>query len=89
MRSVVASHGPGSNPRDSIGYPRMSANGESSTTMHRLLHASGSHPIPMPYDPKFDLVYFSLRTALVVYLDIAGFSGRSASPSDASAGRAP
>ncbi|KZV55143.1 hypothetical protein F511_30766 [Dorcoceras hygrometricum] len=36
----------------SIGYPRMSANGESSTTMHRLLHASGSHPIPTPYDPK-------------------------------------
>ncbi|KZV31166.1 hypothetical protein F511_16490 [Dorcoceras hygrometricum] len=30
----------------------MSASGESSTTMYRLLHASGSHPIPMPYDPK-------------------------------------
>ncbi|KZV26501.1 pentatricopeptide repeat-containing protein [Dorcoceras hygrometricum] len=25
---------------------------ESSTTMHRLLHASGSHPIPPPDDPK-------------------------------------
>ncbi|KZV58317.1 hypothetical protein F511_34267 [Dorcoceras hygrometricum] len=37
---------------DSIGYPRMSASGESSTTMHRLLHASGSHPIPPPDDPK-------------------------------------
>ncbi|KZV22960.1 F-box/kelch-repeat protein-like [Dorcoceras hygrometricum] len=37
---------------NSIGYPRMSASGESSTTMHRLLHASGSHPIPTPYDPK-------------------------------------
>ncbi|KZV48342.1 hypothetical protein F511_24448 [Dorcoceras hygrometricum] len=36
----------------SIGYPRMSAIGESSTTMHRLLHASGSHPIPPPNDPK-------------------------------------
>ncbi|KZV55686.1 hypothetical protein F511_08320 [Dorcoceras hygrometricum] len=36
----------------SIGYPRMSASGESSTTMHRLLHASGSHPIPPPNDPK-------------------------------------
>ncbi|KZV34288.1 F-box/kelch-repeat protein-like [Dorcoceras hygrometricum] len=36
----------------SIGYPRMSASGGSSTTMHRLLHASGSHPIPTPYDPK-------------------------------------
>ncbi|KZV38612.1 hypothetical protein F511_01164 [Dorcoceras hygrometricum] len=34
----------------SVGYPRMSASGESSTTMHRLLHASGSHPIPTPYD---------------------------------------
>ncbi|KZV38419.1 hypothetical protein F511_41091 [Dorcoceras hygrometricum] len=38
--------------KDSIGYPRMSASGESSTTMHRLLHASGSHPIPPPNDPK-------------------------------------
>ncbi|KZV22911.1 hypothetical protein F511_29832 [Dorcoceras hygrometricum] len=37
---------------DSIGYPCMSASGESSTTMHRLLHASGSHPIPPPNDPK-------------------------------------
>ncbi|KZV52390.1 hypothetical protein F511_32589 [Dorcoceras hygrometricum] len=37
---------------DSIGYPRMSASGEFSTTMHRLLHASGSHPIPPPNDPK-------------------------------------
>ncbi|KZV36579.1 hypothetical protein F511_41216 [Dorcoceras hygrometricum] len=36
----------------SIGYPRMSASDESSTTMHRLLHASGSHPITTPYDPK-------------------------------------
>ncbi|KZV25357.1 hypothetical protein F511_07241 [Dorcoceras hygrometricum] len=36
----------------SIGYPRMSARGESSTTMHRLLHASGSHPIPPPDDPN-------------------------------------
>ncbi|KZV55758.1 hypothetical protein F511_21254 [Dorcoceras hygrometricum] len=36
----------------SIGYPRMSASGESSTKMHRLLHASGSHPIPTSYDPK-------------------------------------
>ncbi|KZV53026.1 hypothetical protein F511_06193 [Dorcoceras hygrometricum] len=35
-----------------IGYPRMSASGESSTTMHRILHASGSHPIPPPDDPK-------------------------------------
>ncbi|KZV30309.1 hypothetical protein F511_17191 [Dorcoceras hygrometricum] len=36
----------------SIGYPRMSASGESSTMMHRLLHASRSHPIPPPNDPK-------------------------------------
>ncbi|KZV27045.1 hypothetical protein F511_36714 [Dorcoceras hygrometricum] len=36
----------------SIGYPRMSASGESPTTMHRLLHSSGSHPIPTPYNPK-------------------------------------
>ncbi|KZV30401.1 splicing factor 3B subunit 1-like [Dorcoceras hygrometricum] len=36
-----------------IGYPRMSASGESPTTMHRLLHASGPHPIPPPNDPKW------------------------------------
>ncbi|KZV38909.1 hypothetical protein F511_35772 [Dorcoceras hygrometricum] len=36
----------------SIGYPRMRASGESSTTKHRLLHASGSHSIPPPNDPK-------------------------------------
>ncbi|KZV24586.1 cylicin-2-like [Dorcoceras hygrometricum] len=35
-----------------LGYPRMRASGESSTTKHRLLHASGSHPIPPPNDPK-------------------------------------
>ncbi|KZV48737.1 plastidial lipoyltransferase 2 [Dorcoceras hygrometricum] len=37
---------------DSIGYPRMKASGESSTTKHRLLHASGPYPIPPPNDPK-------------------------------------
>ncbi|KZV25914.1 hypothetical protein F511_28593 [Dorcoceras hygrometricum] len=37
---------------DSIGYPRMRASGESSTTKHRLLHASGPHPIPPPNEPK-------------------------------------
>ncbi|KZV30024.1 carboxyl-terminal-processing peptidase 1, chloroplastic [Dorcoceras hygrometricum] len=31
----------------SIGYPRTKASGESSTTKHRLLHASGPHPIPI------------------------------------------
>ncbi|KZV46599.1 hypothetical protein F511_39335 [Dorcoceras hygrometricum] len=36
----------------SIGYPRMKASGESSTTKHRLLHTSGPHPIPPPNDPK-------------------------------------
>ncbi|KZV40498.1 apoptosis-inducing factorB-like [Dorcoceras hygrometricum] len=36
----------------SIGYPRMTASGESLTTKHRLLHASGPHPIPPPNDPK-------------------------------------
>ncbi|KZV06848.1 hypothetical protein F511_45668 [Dorcoceras hygrometricum] len=30
----------------------MRASGESSTTKHRLLHASGPHPIPPPNDPK-------------------------------------
>ncbi|KZV30029.1 hypothetical protein F511_20891 [Dorcoceras hygrometricum] len=37
---------------DNIGYPRMKASSESSTTKHRLLHASGPHPIPPPNDPK-------------------------------------
>ncbi|KZV29662.1 hypothetical protein F511_15470 [Dorcoceras hygrometricum] len=41
----------------SIGYPRMSASGESSTTMHRLLHASGSHPIPTPYDSRTEFSF--------------------------------
>ncbi|KZV15857.1 hypothetical protein F511_10953 [Dorcoceras hygrometricum] len=36
----------------SIGYQRMRASGESSTMKHRLLQASGSHPIPPPNDPK-------------------------------------
>ncbi|KZV15681.1 hypothetical protein F511_31865 [Dorcoceras hygrometricum] len=36
----------------SIGYPRTKASGESSTTKHRLLHASGPHPIPPPDDPN-------------------------------------
>ncbi|KZV33266.1 hypothetical protein F511_41228 [Dorcoceras hygrometricum] len=35
-----------------IGYPRMKASVESSTTKHRLLHASEPHPIPLPNDPK-------------------------------------
>ncbi|KZV17917.1 hypothetical protein F511_43252 [Dorcoceras hygrometricum] len=39
-------------PLDSIRYPRMRASGESSTMKHRLLHASGPHPIPPPNDPK-------------------------------------
>ncbi|KZV31165.1 hypothetical protein F511_16489 [Dorcoceras hygrometricum] len=37
---------------NNIGYPRMKASGESSTTKHRLLHASGPHPILPPNDPK-------------------------------------
>ncbi|KZV15754.1 hypothetical protein F511_29990 [Dorcoceras hygrometricum] len=35
-----------------IGYPRVKASGESSRTKHRLLYASGPHPIPPPNDPK-------------------------------------
>ncbi|KZV31436.1 hypothetical protein F511_39794 [Dorcoceras hygrometricum] len=37
---------------DCIGYPRTMASGESSTTKHRLLHASGPYPIPPPDDPN-------------------------------------
>ncbi|KZV50343.1 hypothetical protein F511_36265 [Dorcoceras hygrometricum] len=46
---------------DNIGYPRMSASGESSTTMHRLLHASGSHPILPPNDPKLSCLSLVVR----------------------------
>ncbi|KZV28066.1 ent-kaurene synthase B [Dorcoceras hygrometricum] len=38
---------------DNIGYPRIKASGESSTTKNRLLHASGPHPIPPPNDPNW------------------------------------
>ncbi|KZV26958.1 hypothetical protein F511_39775 [Dorcoceras hygrometricum] len=44
---------------DSIGYPRMKASGESSTTKHRLLHASGPHPIPPPNDPNMVMMITS------------------------------
>ncbi|KZV42369.1 hypothetical protein F511_17858 [Dorcoceras hygrometricum] len=37
---------------DSIGYPCTRASDESSTTKHRILHASGPHPIPPPDDPN-------------------------------------
>ncbi|KZV30305.1 hypothetical protein F511_21313 [Dorcoceras hygrometricum] len=43
----------------------MSASGESSTTMHRILHASGSHPIPTPYDPKRSTCWFLAQDHLL------------------------
>ncbi|KZV55010.1 hypothetical protein F511_30437 [Dorcoceras hygrometricum] len=54
---------------DSIGYPRMKASGESSTTKHRLLHASRPHPIPPPYDPKeyCDVLSMQIDSDLVIY----------------------
>ncbi|KZV30774.1 dentin sialophosphoprotein-like [Dorcoceras hygrometricum] len=45
----------------SIGYPRMRASDESSTTKHRLLHASGRHSIPPPNDPNCS-PYWGLTT---------------------------
>ncbi|KZV22202.1 dentin sialophosphoprotein-like [Dorcoceras hygrometricum] len=36
----------------SIGYPRTRASGESSTTKHRILHASGPHPTPPTDGPN-------------------------------------
>ncbi|KZV16246.1 protein DEFECTIVE IN MERISTEM SILENCING 3 [Dorcoceras hygrometricum] len=39
-------------PLDSIRYLCTRASGESSTTKHRLLHATGPHPIPPPDDPN-------------------------------------
>ncbi|KZV29928.1 hypothetical protein F511_41666 [Dorcoceras hygrometricum] len=47
---------------DSIGYPRMKASGESSTTKNRLLHASGPHPIPPPNYPKVSMTFQVVRT---------------------------
>ncbi|KZV40130.1 hypothetical protein F511_39301 [Dorcoceras hygrometricum] len=41
----------------------MSASGESSTMMHRLLHASGSHPISSSDDPKSSLSLQQLHGA--------------------------
>ncbi|KZV51323.1 hypothetical protein F511_05317 [Dorcoceras hygrometricum] len=38
---------------DNIGYPRIKASGKSSKTKHRLLHASGPHPISPPNDPNW------------------------------------
>ncbi|KZV19002.1 carotenoid 9,10(9',10')-cleavage dioxygenase 1-like [Dorcoceras hygrometricum] len=40
---------------DNMGYPRIKTSGESSTTKHRHLHASGPHPIPPPNDPNRQL----------------------------------
>ncbi|KZV27017.1 hypothetical protein F511_07838 [Dorcoceras hygrometricum] len=47
---------------DIIGYSRMRASGESSTMKHRLLHASGSHPIPPPNVPKVSMTFRVVRT---------------------------
>ncbi|KZV27996.1 auxin response factor 2 [Dorcoceras hygrometricum] len=57
FRTNPSDHGKASSniahdPLDSIGYPRTMASGESSTTKHRLLHASGPHPTPPPDDPN-------------------------------------
>ncbi|KZV15619.1 hypothetical protein F511_38623 [Dorcoceras hygrometricum] len=56
----------------SIGYPRMSASGESSTTMHRLLHASGSHPIPQSNDPNTCILFLAV-ICVVLLLSVLGF----------------
>ncbi|KZV19243.1 hypothetical protein F511_36166 [Dorcoceras hygrometricum] len=54
----------------SIGYQRMSANGESSTTMHQLLHASMSHPILPPDDPKKIISTFQPNLASLLIISI-------------------
>ncbi|KZV50134.1 hypothetical protein F511_21283 [Dorcoceras hygrometricum] len=78
----------------SIGYPRMSASGESSTTMHRLLHASGSHPIPPPDDPNCS-PYWGLTPChygagcLVCLCVFSGYHGFSAGRGVDPAGNAP
>ncbi|KZV41816.1 ABC transporter B family member 21-like [Dorcoceras hygrometricum] len=42
--------------------------GESSTTMHRLLHASGSHPIPPPNDPNYDSFEYTISDEITNYI---------------------
>ncbi|KZV53015.1 hypothetical protein F511_27631 [Dorcoceras hygrometricum] len=70
----------------SIGYPRMSASGESSTTMHRLPHASGSHPIPTPYDPKL-VDFITITTTTTLNLEARASAPFSSKPHAAAAGR--
>ncbi|KZV18961.1 callose synthase 11-like [Dorcoceras hygrometricum] len=52
FRVMVAANRLRNCTKDSIGYPRTRASDESSTTKHRLLHASRPHPIPPPDDPN-------------------------------------
>ncbi|KZV31862.1 putative beta-1,3-galactosyltransferase 20 [Dorcoceras hygrometricum] len=66
----------------SIGYPRISASGESSTTMHRLLHASGSHPIPTPGDPN--RLHRSCSSWFILRLFLASVPAGPFAPSDLS-----
>ncbi|KZV38926.1 diaminopimelate decarboxylase [Dorcoceras hygrometricum] len=65
----------------SIGYPRMSASGESSTAMHRLLHASESHPIPPPNDPK---IWIHDRVALGLFKGNVNLNSSSSSSNTSS-----
>ncbi|KZV33400.1 hypothetical protein F511_39428 [Dorcoceras hygrometricum] len=59
---------------DNIGYPRMKASGESSTTKHRLLHASGPHPIPPPNDPNWLLLLATGFACEWLLLLVTGFA---------------
>ncbi|KZV29187.1 hypothetical protein F511_30660 [Dorcoceras hygrometricum] len=56
----------------SIGYPRMKASGESSTTKHRLLHASGPHPITPPNDPKCLPAFYEIVITQVLLAEPLG-----------------
>ncbi|KZV18043.1 hypothetical protein F511_39255 [Dorcoceras hygrometricum] len=56
-RDPIAMHTSWRSNASLTGYPHMKASGESSTTKHRLLHASGPHPIPPPNDPNVCLAF--------------------------------
>ncbi|KZV46978.1 hypothetical protein F511_15775 [Dorcoceras hygrometricum] len=62
MPSFQSRQVPQQSDRQSIGYPRMKASGESSTTKHRILHASGPNPISPSNDPKVSMTFRVVRT---------------------------
>ncbi|KZV49682.1 hypothetical protein F511_24596 [Dorcoceras hygrometricum] len=57
----------------SIGYPRLSASGESSTKMHSYTALRGSHQIPPPNDPNSHILTQPVATVIQLYLFLISF----------------